>query len=1486
MRRDHPSMIKNLAMALAVFWVLISGSAIAETVRIHYQRPAQDYTGWGVHLWGDGLAPNERTSWQNAKLFTGVDEYGRYVEAEVRDPAKPIGFIVHLGDVKDVATDRSFTPSSNREIWLRQGDPVVYAGNPDQDAGSVTIHYQRPGDDYEGWGLHLWGNAIAGSEATTWDHPRSFEGTDGYGKLAVIRLRDAGAPVNFIIHRGSVKDVVEDRKFVSPNGREVWLRQDDPEVHFSKSPNDPPMPERLGVTYTLEATTFAVWSPDSSEVELWLDGTLQPMRRIPDANGYSNVYAVKVAGDHHLKKYHFVIGRPSRIARDPYAVMVEPGTDNCIVLDLKRTEPVGGWASTPALAEREDAIIYEVHVRDFTIDANSGVAPEKRGKFLGMVQRGTRLNNQTTGLDHLVELGVTHVQLLPIYDFKSCSSRDPDNSGPNCYNWGYDPENFNVPEERYVVKAGDPVERVRELKTMINELHKAGIRVIMDVVYNHTAKFGVGGETTFSPITNRYFLPRDLSGTGNAVNASEPMVGRFIRDSLEYWVKEYHIDGFRFDLLGVFDYAVVGDWGRYLNQHFPDRTLVMYGEPWNGGGGDDVDPDVERRIRLGTIARINDAHVGVFTDQFRQAIKGESNNGHGGGFAFNQADSRNQWRFEVGTRGSIRASNNPQQPIDRWDPMFAADPEQTINYVSAHDNLTLRDKILDWAQLNNQTDNPGYLKRIQEFAGGIVLTSQGIPFIHAGAEMLRTKQGVHDSYRSPDSINEIRWNWKVDNSDVFAYYKNVIGLRRAHSGFRMNTWDEIKQNVTSFRRSDGVLVNTVKAAANGDSWPEMIVIYNSANNFNYTLPPGEWQVALEKSDPSAGQDRVVTGSVVAEGTAVTVLHRSNPVAGFDWRNAVVYYAFTDRLADGITTNNHAYGRELNRDGTEVDGYKAKSLTFHGGDFKGLTDKINSGYFNDLGVTALWVGAPYEQIHGWISSGSTDGVTGKRSYAFHGYWPLDFTETDQNYGTAAEFQTVVDAAHAKGIRIVMDVVMNHLGYITLKDMKDFGFGQFKTDAQGHEWQMFYYNNALDGHFTNDQESQYIDSTLASRYSWNRWYGIPWGRAGLPDYEPLGGYRYVPGSQPTPEQFLKGADQFGLPDFKTEETVSLGLPLLLQSKWGATKTAAEDAAMTDFVNKYSMELGSTEKTVQNYLIKWLTDWVEKYGIDGFRCDTAANVEKEAWKRLKAVAKKRFNAWKIANPSKKLDDSLFWMVGERGDRDPPAADENNPYYQFGFDAMIDFEYWGSFPSKANLTSWSGLESIFHSYSRLSDANPMSMISNHDYGMYWKSKYDDDNDSFGNALGDADLQKKAGTLLLLTPRTVNLLYGDEAGRDPGLVGSDLKDYRTDFEPTENLSTVKLGILNHWKKLGQFRKAHPAVGAGIHTKLKDSPYTFQRVLGDDKIIVVLGAQGDVTVDVSGLFANGTTLRDAYTGTVKTVSAGTVTFTVDQNKPLLLEQQI
>lgn len=616
----------------------------------------------------------------------------------------------------------------------------------------------------------------------------------------------------------------------------------------------------LGAVYDSAKTTFSIWSPDSSNVKVKLNGATYSLSPTANFNNYDDIYQVTVPGNHHLKTYEFYINNKS--VRDPYGKMVIPNTNTNIVMDMTKTSLSGGWSATPELAEREDAIVYEVHVRDFTIDSSSGVTANKRGKFLGMVEAGSTYQGVKTGIDHLKELGVTHVQLLPVYDFSTCS--DP--ADETCYNWGYDPRNYNIPEDRYSQTPYDYVNRVKEFKTMIDEFHKAGIRVVMDVVYNHTY-----GDEMFEDITGKYFYEQNLV-VGNTIDANQPMVRRMIQDSLEYWVREYNIDGFRFDLIGVFDYDDVAVWGRHINQMFPDRNILMYGEPWLGCFGCN-DYREQHRVRLGTIGRIQDSHVGVFNPKYREAIKGANDTGgcnSGDCYAFNQGDT---WPITAGSRAAIRSTKNAEIVIDSWDAMFAMDPEQSINYVSAHDNLSLRDKIIEWAHANGVSESSTYLRRIQQFSNGIVLTSQGISFLHGGVELMRDKQGAHNSYNLPDSINKYRWQWKVDNADIFNYYKDVIALRNAHPALRLNTWEEIQNHVTTSTPRYGVVVNHIKGRPNNDSWSEIIVIYNSSDNYNFSLPSGTWKVAVEKSDPTQGNGRNVSGSITAEGTAVTVLYK-------------------------------------------------------------------------------------------------------------------------------------------------------------------------------------------------------------------------------------------------------------------------------------------------------------------------------------------------------------------------------------------------------------------------------------------------------------------------------------------------------------------------------------------------------------------------------------------------------------------------------------
>lgn len=631
---------------------------------------------------------------------------------------------------------------------------------------------------------------------------------------------------------------------------------------------------------------FSLWSPDASDVKVKVNGVLYPMLKVADFKGYTGVYQATVAGDLHLAEYNFVVAGVD--ARDPYGKMAKPGTNSNIVMDMSRTELEGGWAARPALIEREDAVIYEIHVRDFTIDASSGVTPAKRGKFLGMVEGGTTLNGIKTGVDHLKELGVTHVHLLPVYDFGTCEAAadtDP------CYNWGYDPRNYNIPEERYSLTPTDYENRAREFKTMIDEFHKAGIRVVMDVVYNHSYS-----KEMFSPISNKYYTATDLSGTGNSIDADQPMVSRMIQDSLEYWAKEYNLDGFRFDLMGIFSYAEVEKWGQNLNSKFADRNLLVYGEPWSAGG----DSKEAQRVRYSTTRFMADEHIGVFNGAYRDALKG-NNDGTTRGYMFNQIDEGTNdkaWAIYDGMRGSPYSANEIRNST--WFRNYTGDPEQSINYISVHDNFCLWDKVYLTLSSNVLQNNDHqvlsmtppssltYAKRVVNFGTGIVMTSQGISLIHGGDEFLRsktnngqssmvsawnygTKSGAHNSYNAPDSYNSIKWQNKVDNAATFKYFKDLINLRRSHVGLRMRTSADISKYLYVQRPDEfGGEVVTGHITNPGDS-VDLFVVYNSGNGRSVNLPGGTWTQITNASGAINGAN--FSGMAAVEGSVVTVFSK-------------------------------------------------------------------------------------------------------------------------------------------------------------------------------------------------------------------------------------------------------------------------------------------------------------------------------------------------------------------------------------------------------------------------------------------------------------------------------------------------------------------------------------------------------------------------------------------------------------------------------------
>ncbi|MER7780355.1 alpha-amylase family glycosyl hydrolase [Streptomyces sp. NPDC096191] len=613
----------------------------------------------------------------------------------------------------------------------------------------------------------------------------------------------------------------------------------------TEEPPGPALDGTLGALYTPTETTFRIWSPDNSQVSVTVGGqthTLQPA----DVTGYTDVYQAVVPGNWKNQPYQFRVG--SNTVRDPYARMVKPGTTEGVVMDVDSIKPAGGWTPTPPIVKREDAVIYEMNVRNFTIDSSSGVDSAKRGKFAGLTQTGTTHNGAKTGIDHLKELGVTHVQLLPSFDFNSTVP-----------NWGYDPLNFNVPEEQFSQFTA-PEDRVREFQNMVNEYHKNGIRVLMDVVYNHTANKDV-----FQNITGKYYHETQLSGVGNSIDDGNPMVSRMILDSLEYWVDTYNLDGFRFDLIGVHQYKNVDQWAKYLQSAFPDRTLQIHGEPWSGGVDD---PEQAEKVRYGTTPAIAGGHVGVFNGSYRDAIKGGTRDqvlGYMGG------SSSNASSIALGMRGSPLAVKSTSPLSDPWAPAFAYDPEQTINYVSAHDDLNLWDKITYSGVTGGSTGRAGQMDR---FAVGMVLTSQGIPFFHEGDEFLHSKvvngdyEAAKNSYEAGDNVNAIQWGEKTANAATFRYYKDVIALRKATPALRLSSWDAVK-NQMSTTIDGSVVVSAISSNASAPTAHDTVVVYNPTNSpYTANLPSGSWKKVLDTNGATSA-----TGNT-AGSLAVTVFKKN------------------------------------------------------------------------------------------------------------------------------------------------------------------------------------------------------------------------------------------------------------------------------------------------------------------------------------------------------------------------------------------------------------------------------------------------------------------------------------------------------------------------------------------------------------------------------------------------------------------------------------
>lgn len=621
----------------------------------------------------------------------------------------------------------------------------------------------------------------------------------------------------------------------------------------------------LGLTYAPASSTFRVWAPTAEQVTLRLfekgAGGLpvQTNEMLPAENG---TWLATIEGDLVGKFYTFqakINAAWLQETADPYAKATGVNGIRAQIVDLDQTDPEGWENDTkPAFVSKTDAIIYELHIRDLSIHPQSGI--QQKGKFLGLAEAGTKgPGGVSTGLDHIKELGVTHVHLLPCFDFLSVDETRLDSTQ---FNWGYDPQHYNVPEGSYSSNPFDGQVRIREFKHLVKTLHENGLRVIMDVAYNHT---GATENSVFNQLVPGYYYRQHTDGSfsnasacGNETASERTMMRKFMLESVKYWAEEYHIDGFRFDLMGIHDIETMNQVSEVL--HKVDSNILLYGEGWTAGSS--PLPDSLRALKLQTY-QLN--KIAAFSDDFRDGLKGHVFTATDAGFVSGKPDQQENIKF--GIAASLQHPQIAYDKVTYSKGPWATEPHHTINYVSCHDNHTL------WDRLELSAPKVSIQERIHmhQLALAAVLTSQGISFLHAGSEFLRTKNGEENTFRSPDSINQLDWARKLQYRKVFDYAKSLIALRKAHPALRMTTAEMVRTHLQFLETgSTHVVAFRLTDHANGDTWSEIVVVLNSSKErAEVKVDTGAWKIGLE---PYSGAARISGGKISVGGIAGVIVY--------------------------------------------------------------------------------------------------------------------------------------------------------------------------------------------------------------------------------------------------------------------------------------------------------------------------------------------------------------------------------------------------------------------------------------------------------------------------------------------------------------------------------------------------------------------------------------------------------------------------------------
>ncbi|MBU5218402.1 type I pullulanase [Bacillus albus] len=790
----------------------VSNSKTTEVI-IHYKEQSGNIKDWNLWIWGENANGNSYE-------FTGEDEFGKYAKINLDGDYNRVGFIIRTNEWEKDGGDRWIEniKDGRAEVWILSGDDKVYNSKPSADLSiqkasidsfneitvttNVPFHIKERNIEIEG---------IKIKDISPYDR-NSGNVTN---KVKIITEQKIDLKQTYKVRIENVDDANTEIGKV--------IRSEEFDHSFYYGGND------LGNIYTPQHTKFRLWAPTASEAKLvtykkWNDkiGTEINMQQ-----GEKGTWKAELRGNQKglLYTYKVKIGDKWTEAVDPYARAASVNGDKGAVVDLEETNPKKWKANKkPKFKNPEDAIIYELHVRDLSIQPESGI--KQKGKYLGVTETGTRgPEGVKTGLDHMKDLGITHVQLLPIFDYASVNE---ENLNEPQYNWGYDPKNFNVPEGSYSTNPYEPSVRITELKQMIQTLHDNNLRVVMDVVYNHMYN---AAESNFHKLVPGYYYRYNEDGTfangtgvGNDTASERKMMRKFMVDSVTYWAKEYNLDGFRFDLMGIHDYETMNEIRKAVNQI--DPSIILHGEGW------DLNTPLAAELKANQKNAEKMKGIAHFNDNIRDGLKGSVFEEKENGFVNGKENMED--RIKKGITAGINYDTNSST---------YKDPEQVLTYVEAHDNHTLWDKL----ELTNPDDSEEVRKQMHKLSSSILLTSQGIPFLHAGQEFMRTKYGDHNSYKSPDSINQMDWLRRAAFNNEVEYMKGLIELRKKYSAFRMTSAEQINKQVSFIDVPKNVVAYSIDGKGNGNKNEYFMVAHNAnRESVDITLPSkGPWKVLVD-----------------------------------------------------------------------------------------------------------------------------------------------------------------------------------------------------------------------------------------------------------------------------------------------------------------------------------------------------------------------------------------------------------------------------------------------------------------------------------------------------------------------------------------------------------------------------------------------------------------------------------------------------------------